>query len=390
MAPPGKAKASLTEFKAAMRLLVKESPPMLWVVFVVMFFESVAWFSVSMILKTYMVDNLGFTDVSAGLHFGARGLLTTVIGVLLGVPIDKFGVRPALILGTLLLFVSRLSFGLAQSQWFFLMNLYVINPMGNSLALPVLSMSVKRLSTTATKTVAYGVTFVVMNVGWAVGGIVTDIIRRYVKHGKNGSISVPLGEQMTCYRVIAMMSSMATLICVILGIAFVKDIEVDEDTRRTIPFVHEHKGGLWSMVKKLLRNPKFGRYVVLVCGLLGVRTLLSHLGATFPQYLEREYGTSVSYGTIVAINPILVIVLTLVFTAFTMHVGNYTMLEVGTCVAAASPFFLCGIHISTAIIFIVILSVGEAMCVQLCYRRRWAWGVDGGKGARVGERSWAE
>ena len=55
MAPPGKAKASLTEFKAAMRLLVKDSPPMLWVVFVVMFTVAITFAVVTTVMVVAVV-----------------------------------------------------------------------------------------------------------------------------------------------------------------------------------------------------------------------------------------------------------------------------------------------------------------------------------------------
>ena len=60
-------------------------------------------------------------------------------------------------------------------------------------------------------------------------------------------------------------------------------------------------------------------------------------------------------------------VFTLFFAAFTMKLRPYTMIEIGTLVSALSPFIMLITQVFTAVIFIVILSIGEALWMPSLY-----------------------
>ena len=87
-----------------------------------------------------------------------------------------------------------------------------------------------------------------------------------------------------------------------------------------------------------------------------------HLDATFPKYMVREHGTHVMYGTILSLNPLLIVVLVPLFSPFAIYVNAYSQITLGTFLSAISPIFLAfSSSIKNAIFFVVVLSVGEAI-----------------------------
>ena len=93
-----------------------------------------------------------------------------------------------------------------------------------------------------------------------------------------------------------------------------------------------------------------------------------HIDATFPKYMVREFGSDVMYGTILAINPLLVIILVPIISPFSLYMGPYTQIIIGTTISAISPIsMVLGTSIKTAIMFVIILSIGEAIWAPRLY-----------------------
>jgi hypothetical protein len=75
----------------------------------------------------------------------------------------------------------------------------------------------------------------------------------------------------------------------------------------------------------------------------------------------REFGENVPYGTVYSINPAIIIVLVPIMTAATSHIDPLVMIHYGTYVSAASVFFLTiSTSVTACILFVVVLSIGEA------------------------------
>jgi hypothetical protein len=90
--------------------------------------------------------------------------------------------------------------------------------------------------------------------------------------------------------------------------------------------------------------------------------IFRHLDATLPKYMLREFGQDVPKGTIYSINPALIIVLVPLVTAATSNVDPLIMIHVGSYVSAASVFFLAfSTSIAACILFVTVLSIGEAI-----------------------------
>ena len=78
--------------------------------------------------------------------------------------------------------------------------------------------------------------------------------------------------------------------------------------------------------------------------------------------MVREHGAHVMYGTILSLNPLLNIVLVPLFSPFAIYVNAYSQITLGTFLSAISPVFLAfSSSMENAILFVVVLSVGEAI-----------------------------
>ena len=97
--------------------------------------------------------------------------------------------------------------------------------------------------------------------------------------------------------------------------------------------------------------------------------IFRHLDATLTLTLiltltdmVREFGDDVPYGTIYAINPAIIIILVPIMTALFKNVDPLTMIHHGCYVSALSVFILAfSTSVPACILFVIVLSIGEAM-----------------------------
>jgi hypothetical protein len=89
----------------------------------------------------------------------------------------------------------------------------------------------------------------------------------------------------------------------------------------------------------------------------------------FPKYLLRTIGDEAHYGTVYAINPLMIILLVPLLSAFTSKMNPYKCILVGSWISSLSVIYLCIAHnYSTAVLFVMQLSVGEALYSPRAYQ----------------------
>jgi len=139
-----------------------------------------------------------------------------------------------------------------------------------------------------------------------------------------------------------------------------KDI-VSTDKEMDVSVFIPSNASAWSILKETLREKNFWRFLVVCLIMLNVRMIFRHLDATFPKYMTREFGDGVPYGTIYSINPAIIMVLVPIMTAATSDMEPLVMIHIGSYISAASVFFLAfSTSIPACVMFVVVLSIGEA------------------------------
>ena len=150
--------------------LIYDSPPELIKAYALKFLDSYSYFSFSLIFTLYLSDEFGMTDVQAGVVYGMWGALITIYGLVTGTIIDRYGVARCLRVGYALSLSSRVMLFVTTSRRVLLGCLLVTLPLGNCLGIPVLTVGIRRYTHDANRGFAFGLYYVVMNVGALVAG----------------------------------------------------------------------------------------------------------------------------------------------------------------------------------------------------------------------------
>ena len=107
---------------------------------------------------------------------------------------------------------------------------------------------------------------------------------------------------------------------------------------------------------------------------------------TLPKYMVREFGPDVPKGRVYSINPALIIILVPIITAATSAVDPLIMIHYGTYVSALSVFFLAfSTSIPACVLFVITLSIGEAVWSPRLYDYTMSVAQEGREGTYMGE-----
>jgi len=339
---------------------LRGSPNELWKAFGLKFLDSYSYFSFSLIFTLFLSSDFGYADVEAGVIYGAWGSLITIYGLATGCVIDNLGVSKSLKIGFLISLLARLSIFAASSRPVLLLNVLVLLPIGNCLGIPVLTVGIRRYTEETNRGFAFGLFYVVMNLAALLSGPAVDLCTVLFQRGNPPNDSWTFSG----YRAVILTGVIANAVAVLLSLS-VREINIDDRRSSAGPKLavfEPRKGSVRKILGETLRSKNFWRFMVVCFVTLNVRMIFRHLDATMPKYLVREFGENVPKGTIYSINPALIIVLVPLITAATTEVDPLLMIHYGTYISAASVFFLAASNtIGACILFIVLLSVGEAV-----------------------------
>jgi MFS family permease len=122
------------------------------------------------------------------------------------------------------------------------------------------------------------------------------------------------------------------------------------------------EGASWAAIQYVLKSPVFWRFTLLAILLVGVRSIYRHLDATFPKFMVRNFGADAPYGSLIALNPLCVVLVAILAAPLAMRFHPVPMIIFGSFISALSPFALAfGHSYMNAVVFVLILSVGEGL-----------------------------
>ncbi len=348
--------------------VLKGAPRELWIVYGLKFLESYAYFSMSYVLVMYLSKEFGFTDVEAGWAYGLFGMLISVYGLLIGFVIDNLGVRKSMILGSVILLASRFILTVTTNTYVMSAMLYSALPLGTALGIPVMMTGIRRYTNDSNRSFGFSLFYVMMNVAALVAAPAVDGFREGFREGIDTNFfGMWSMVHLTPYRLLLLSGTIATLLMLIVSVFFIREIDVSQEgaAQKFKP----KTGTPWQIMWEIASTSRFWRFLLFIVLLIGVRFIFRHMDATFPKYMERTFGFDAPWGTIIGINPFLIIFIVPIVTALTAKVPAFKMIVWGTIVSGLSVFFLCIGSIPildsitpywAAIGFVVLLSIGEA------------------------------
>lgn len=332
-------------------LLLKDSPRELFVIFLLKYLESYAYFVLSYTMILFLSDEFGFTDEEAGWAYGIYNMLCSVYGFAIGALIDRMGVKWSLVCGTFCLMGSRLVLTFANSVHVLLFILFGTLPLGGSLGIPVMQIGIKRFTNESNRKIAFNLFYMMMNLAAITAAPAIDAFHQMYPHGIN-VFFYGATHHISSFRMLFFSGACMTFMSMMLSLFCIRGA-LTTPTKKSSSFLDSYKTVLGSR-----RFWKFFSFIVI---LIGVRVIFRHLDATFPKYMVREFGSNVMYGSIIAINPLCVVCFLPLLSTFS-HVNSMTMICIGATVSSLAPFMLAmGHSYFTAVGFVVILSIGEAI-----------------------------
>lgn len=271
-----------------------------------------------------------------------------------------------------------------------------------SSGIPVLTVGIRRYTNEDNRGFAFGLFYVVMNIGALVAGPLVDILTIYYEGGTdanddgdnlNDDDNTSSSWKLSNNRAIILSGVIANFFAVCVAFS-VREIKVDANTKsnsasgnegenlqndddevyyegndnsrtQSTPKIAQFqpvKGSSIQILSETIRTPNFRRFLLVCLLTLNVRMVFRHLDGTLPKYMIREFGPNAPKGLVYSINPFLIIILVPIITAATTTVNPLVMIHRGTYVSAMSVFFLAfSTSIPACVLFVVTLSIGEAL-----------------------------
>lgn len=128
-------------------------------------------------MTTYLSDHFGLSDIQAGNLYGFWGFAVSVYAIGLGQVVDFFGVRCALLLGSLLVMIGRGFLTFTDNLVVFNVFLFTVTSIGTALIIPILQIAIKRVVKKELRAAAFAGFYMAMNVGAMLSGFLIDALR---------------------------------------------------------------------------------------------------------------------------------------------------------------------------------------------------------------------
>ena len=325
-------------------------PNAVWILFGIKFLESFSFFVLSYGLVIFLSGDFGLSDSQASWAYGIYGTLVSVYGLAMGVVIDSLGVRQSLLVGLTILIGSRLVMATTTSLLVLLVMLGTLLPVGAAMTLPLLQIGIKRYTTDRNRSVAFTGLYVVMNLSAMTAAPCIDAFHRWMP--VSGHL-MP-GVYLTPYRMLIFAGGLLSCASLYLTYRYVKA----DDPNSPRPA----EGASLAAIQYVLKSKIFWRFTLLAILLVGVRSIYRHLDATFPKFMLRNYGADAPYGSLIALNPLCVVLVAVLAAPLAMRFHPVPMIIFGSFISAIAPFALAAGHTYVnAVVFVLILSVGEGL-----------------------------
>lgn len=345
-------------------------PREIWFAFLIKVMESLCYFSTVLVLMAFLTQDMGLSDVSAGIIFGIFSASMSFFMLFVGFIADSLGIKKALIIGLVIALVGRLSISFTTSPWVVYPGLFVLS-VGFAYMIPLLAAAVALFSTKPTRKFAFSWYYVVMNVGSLLAGLSLDWLRGLFTETYAFTV---LGMDMAVRptQMIFLVAVATTIFSMIIAVFCIRSKIPKEESaedeapdpakaKKTEPADKKPKASPLQVMVEVVSEKTFWVFIAFILLLVMVKMIFQYNHSLYPLYMER-IGLKLWTGKLYAINPAIVIILVPVVTAITSKMNAYKVILFGSFIAAGSVFFLgLGESIVYIVLFQVVLSIGEAI-----------------------------
>lgn len=336
------------------------SPRELYILFFTKLTEYSAYGAAQLSFMFYLREDLRLGDIGAGTYYSTWSTIVTATTMIVGAVCDTIGVKKTLIIGSILLLISRIVMPFCDNIW--VVSLLGFIPLGIGVAItgPVLSVGIKRFTTIEGAALGFGLFYTLMNVGWAIGAKLFDVVR--ISMGEMGRVEF-LGDSLSTWQVlfgIGFFINLPDLLAILWmrdgvemsenGVKFPdKKLSADrgDDTSsgsllaRSMASMGEAAAGTVKVFRENFVQRAFWIFILLIGITVFTRLTFFHFHITWPTYGIRYFGQGSLVGNVFGVlNPVIIIFLVPVVAYLTRKVRSYWLLLVGTIISVASVFFV--------------------------------------------------
>lgn len=312
-----------------------------WVANSVELFERMAYYAVFIVLTIYLSTTLGFNDFEASMISGLFSGGLYLLPIFSGAYADKIGFRKSMILAFSLLSIAYLGLGILPTileasglveygkttvfnglqdtpdRWL-IVPVLVILMIGGSFIKSVISASVAKETTQATRAKGYSIFYMMVNIGAFTGKTIIDPLRDFI------------GEEAYIY--INYFSFAMTFIALLAVIFFYKSA---------------HTAGEGKSMREIgqgfLRIFCNWRLLILILIITGFWMVQQQLYATMPKYVIRMAGETAKPGWIANVNPFIVVCCVSFITRLVAKKTAITSMNIGMFLIPISALLMaCG------------------------------------------------
>lgn len=263
-------------------------PRTFWFANVAELFERAAFYGMFISLNLYLVNEVGFTDKSAGVLSGAFSFGLYLLPSFLGALADKMGFRAALILAFALLTGGYALLGAFQLKSTVVLALALIVG-GGAIVKPVISGTAAKCSDHLNRARAFSIYYFMVNIGAFSGKTFAPFIRQGFELSGFGHFELGL-RYVNLY-------AAAMALCGLILVAMAYRSPDSEGTGKSF-------GEVCEAFLRVLGNGRFMGLIVIVAGFW---TIQGQLYAAMPAYIIRLVGEQARPEWLANINPFVVV-----------------------------------------------------------------------------------
>ena len=312
-----------------------------WVSNTVELFERMAYYAVFIVLTIYLSSILGFNDFEASIISGLFSGGLYLLPIFTGAYADKIGFRKSMITAFTLLTIAYLGLGALptfleasglvtygsttqfnglpqSSERWIIVPVLVILMIGGSFIKSIISGSVAKETTEATRARGYSIFYMMVNIGAFTGKTVIDPLRDQI------------GDQAYIY--INYFAGAMTFIALLAVILLYKSAETAGEGK-----------SMGDIGRGFLRIITNWRLLILILIVTGFWMVQQQLYATMPKYVIRMAGETAKPGWIANVNPFIVVCCVSFVTRLMARKSAITSMNIGMFLIPISALLMaCG------------------------------------------------
>jgi len=313
--------------------VLRDNPREFWAVQAINFLDNVAYWSFMNIAVVFLSGTLGWDDVGAGYIFTAFSMLVTIALFFTGFVTDAIGIRKALLICMVLLFVGRggiavcgLWTTMPWRDWAAVPFFLLCSP-GIAMTLTIYQAANRRFSSRRSRSASFNLWYLMMNLGAMLSGYSIDFIR------------LQLGLADAWIYAFAAATSILSFVVALLFIHRQEQVVGEGEAPEEVSTSTERKAP-WRIFRELIAEKAFWRFMVLMVSVLGVRAVFLYFPMLMPKYWMRVIGPDVEMGFLQSINPTIIIVGVVLTIPIAHRFNVFKVLVSGATIAAFSLFVL--------------------------------------------------